>query len=584
MERVSLGLSDDSTHHKVFRDILMDMRFMPAGRVQTAIGSPKMVTAFNCFASGTIHDSFVHGVDGQGLNSIMDVARQAAATMRMGGGIGYDFSTLRPAGSRIEGVQSTTYGPLAFAPLFDAICQATSSAGNRRGAQMGVLRIDHPDVMAFIRAKQPSPALEAMWEHVDSLPGDHPARPSLVSALQETLRLTGFNLSLAVTDEFMDCLASGRPFALRFGGATHGYVDPRELWEAVMKSTWDWAEPGVLFIDRINERNNLRYCETIAATNPCAEQPLPPHGACLLGSFNLARYITPSLSFDWGQFRRDIAPVTQAMDNVVDATIYPLPQQEAEAKRKRRMGLGVTGLANAAEALGMLYGTQEFLEFESDVLTVLRDESYMASSQIARRKGSFPLFDARRFGESPFIRSLPPSLRAEISAHGVRNSHLTSIAPTGTISYCADNVSSSIEPVFMHEGQRLMNTKDGKVVVNVLDYGLMKFGNRGRAAEDVTASQHVDVLCVAANLVDSSVSKTCNVSPAMPWDDFKAIYTRAYEGGAKGCTTFNPGGRRMGIFIAKETRRNSEDERAPELVAEGTTCQVDMATGRRSCE
>jgi len=585
MNRIAAGLADNSTHYHAFRDALLSMRFMPAGRVQAAIGSPKHITPYNCFVSGTIQDSFVHGD-----SSIMDIAKEAAATMRMGGGIGYDFSTLRPRGDLIRGVQSTTDGPLAFMPIMDAICKATSSAGNRRGAQMGVMRIDHPDVMNFVYAKQPTGSLAALWEHVDQLPGDDPRRMQLVMALQDTLRLTGFNVSLAITDEFMDCLATGRAFPLKFGGRVYNEVDPHELWELTMRSTWDWAEPGVLFIDRINQMNNLWYCETIAATNPCGEQPLPPYGACLLGSFNLVKYVSKTAdgrwSFSWARLAEDIPHVVRAMDNVVDYASYPLPQQAAEARNKRRMGLGVTGLANAAEALGLPYASTAFLAFEVEVLALIRDEAYMASALLAHEKGAFPLYDQRLLN-SGFAKTLPSEVRTAIKEMGLRNSHLTSIAPTGTISYCADNVSSSVEPVYMHEGQRKMKTLQGDVIVDVFDYGVQHFGVRGRQAEDVRAQEHVDVLVAATQHVDSAVSKTCNVSPAMPWEDFKRIYVDAYDRGAKGCTTFNPGGKRLGIFIAKERKNTAEDEPTPELavaVAEGASCTFDPSSGRRSCE
>lgn len=587
MNRIAAGLADDygdGAHYKAFREALLEMRFMPAGRIQAAIGSPKHITPYNCFVSGTIHDSFVHGEDGNGRNSIMDIARQAAQTMRMGGGIGYDWSTLRPENDLIRGVQSRTGGLLAFMPINDAVCQATSSAGNRRGAQMGVLRIDHPDVRKYVLAKQPSADVEALWELVDELPADWPDRPRLQQALQKTLRLTGFNLSLAVTDEFMECLETGRPFPLRFAGRVYNEVDPAELWETVMRSTWDWGDPGVLFIDTINRMNNLWYCEEIAATNPCGEQPLPPYGACLLGSFNLTKYLRGDFhhgySFDWELLRRDIPHVVRAMDNVVDYAAYPLPEQEREAKAKRRMGLGVTGLANCAEALGHVYGSPGFLTFEGEILRVIRDESYRASVALAREKGPFPLFDETLYGESKFIRTLPEDLQADIRRHGIRNSHLTSIAPTGTISYAADNVSSSIEPVFEYEGQRIMNTDEGQVIVDVHDYGVKFLGVRGKVAKDVTAREHVAVLGVAAAHVDSAVSKTCNVAPDMAWGDFKDLYRLAYDLGAKGCTTFNAGGRKLGIFLAKAQKE--EREEAAETV--DAACTFDPASGRRSCE
>ncbi len=585
--RVASALADNDRHFHQFRDILMDMRFLPAGRVQCAIGAPRVTTPYNCFVSGTIHDSFVHG-DNNNENSIMDIAKQAATTMRMGGGIGYDWSTLRPSDDIIKGVLSKTDGPLAFMPINDAVCGATSSAGNRRGAQMGVLRIDHPDIEKFIRVKQPSQKMEALWELVSELPEDHPRRGMLAEALQETLRLTGFNLSIAVTDEFMECLAAERPFPLRFQGRVYREVDPVALWEMVMRSTWDWAEPGVLFIDTINRMNNLSYCETIAATNPCGEQPLPPYGACLLGSFNLVKYLTGTkgnYGFDWHQLQEDIRPVTRAMDNVVDVATYPLPQQEREARSKRRMGLGITGLANAAEALGKPYGSSDFLGFERLVLSIIRDTSYQASMELAIEKGAFEMFDSDRYCEGEFIKSLPQEIQADIRRHGIRNSHLTSLAPTGTISMSADNISSSSEPVFMYESVRKVNMMEGEELVDVKDYGVAFLGVRGRLADEVTAEEHISVLTTAQEFVDSSVSKTCNVSSAMPWESFKGLYRSAYDGGAKGCTTFNPGGRRLGIFMAKKAQEVREDEpTATADMAVGQSCQIDFASGRRSCE
>jgi ribonucleoside-diphosphate reductase alpha chain len=416
MHRIAKGLCDNRNHKSLFEEILCEMRFMPAGRVQAAIGSTKKITPYNCFVAGTIHDSFVHGSD-TGNDSIMHIAAQAASTMRMGGGIGYDWSSLRPSGALINGVRAQTDGPMAFMPIMDAVCKATSSAGNRRGAQMGVLRVDHPDIEKFIVAKQPAPELQALWDHVEALPADYPGRAELALALQKTLTLTGFNTSIAITNEFMLCLEKNVPFALKFGGEVYKLVDPAELWEKIMRSTWDWAEPGVLFIDTINRMNNLWYCEDIAATNPCGEQPLPPHGACLLGSFNLAKYISRrpnGFMFNFSQLQADIPHVVRAMDNVVDYADYPLPAQELEAKNKRRMGLGVTGLANAAEALGFPYGSHAFLLFERNVLNIINEGCYRAGVELAREKGAFPLFDATLYPAGNYVRQLPSDLRSDI--------------------------------------------------------------------------------------------------------------------------------------------------------------------------
>lgn len=547
MVRISNALKDNPVHGSQFRDVLMDMRFMPAGRIQAAMGAEKAVTPYNCFVSGTIEDSFVSGE-----GCIMDRAKEAAATMRVGGGIGYDFSTLRPRGALIRKLQSHSTGPVSFMNIFDAVCKNVASSGHRRGAQMGVLRIDHPDVEEFISAKNNLTAL------------------------------TGFNMSLAVTDEFMTCLALGRPFELKWGGEVYKTVDPAELWAKIRDSTWDWAEPGVLFIDTINRRNNLWYCETIAATNPCGEQPLPPFGACLLGSFNLAKYIRWDLidgfSFDWDLFRWDIPIVVRAMDNVVDRAVYPLPQQELEAKSKRRMGLGVTALSNAAEALGFLYGSPGFLAFEDKVLEILSTTAYLTSADLAAEKGSFPLFDADKFLAGEFARELPQEVRNAIRRKGLRNSHLTSIAPCGTISMAADNVSSSIEPVFAHEVSRKVHMPEGLIEVDLSDYGWKTFGVKGKLAAEVTAQEHIDVLAVASKRVDSAVSKTCNVDGRMPRDQFSGLYIQAWERGAKGCTTFNSDGKRAGILMAKV-----EEPAKAEEIEEGASCKWDPATGQREC-
>ena len=580
MNRIAAALKDDDQHFADFRDALLGMRFLPAGRIQSAIGSTRQVTPYNCYVSGTINDSFV---DGDG--SIMARAAEAAATMRMGGGIGYDFSTLRPRGDLIRKLQSYSSGPVSFMHIFDAICKCVASSGHRRGAQMGVMRVDHPDIEEFIHAKQPGKDVQPLWDLVAELP-EGAQKQQLVMSLQQTLKLTGFNVSVAITDKFMECVASGEPFPLTFEGRTYREVDARALWDAIMRGTWDWAEPGVLFIDAINRMNNLWYCETIAATNPCGEQPLPPYGACLLGSFNLVKYIFKDgagrYAFDWDQYREDIPPVVRAMDNVVDRAIYPLPQQKQEAKDKRRMGLGITGLANAAEALGHEYGSPAFLAFEAEVLDTLRDESYLASAHIAKVKGSFPMFDKDKYLQGQFIKTLRPDVQDALAKYGIRNSHLTSIAPTGTISLCADNVSSGIEPVFAYSFDRTVVEFSGPRVETVEDYGARVFGVRGKACSRVTVQEHVAALTVAAQRVDSAVSKTCNVPSDISWEDFKNVYVSAWEGGAKGCTTFRLGGKRSGILVVKDD--GSEPEADAPAEEPESQCRIDPATGRHECE
>lgn len=576
MNRIASALKDNDEHFRSFRDILLDLRFMPAGRIQAAMGAPRQVTPYNCFVLATIEDSFVDG-----RNSIMDVATAAAQTMRMGGGVGYDWSTLRPRGDVISKLGSRSSGPVAFMQINDAVCRATASAGDRRGAQMGVMRVDHPDIEEFIAAKQPSAEAEPIMEAMDAAEPGSAEWQSWNSLLQQVLPLSGFNLSIAVTDEFMEAVRDDTDFALRWSGRTYSTVNARALWEKIMRSTWDWAEPGVLFIDRMNELNNLWYAETIAATNPCGEQPLPPWGACLLGSFNLVKYVSShpgyecgGWKFDHQQFAEDIRHVVRAMDNVVDRATYPIYEQEKEAKSKRRMGLGVTGAANAIERMGYAYGSPLFCSVLADILTTLRDEAYLASAELAAEKGPFPLYDESSYLEGAFIEALPHRVREAIEANGIRNSHLTSIAPTGTISLCADNVSSGIEPVFAFETKRTVRMDAGEQVVTVRDYGLEHWGYRGKPAAEVTVDEHVAVLATAQAYVDSAVSKTCNVPPGCPWDDFKNLYMQAWEKGCKGITTFTTGGKRFGILNV-----NEDVEESP-----ASSCEIDLQSGRRSCE
>lgn len=537
--RVACFLQDNHEHYMAFRECTMDQRFMPPGRVQAGAGSLKNVTLYNCFVMPTIHDSFVDGpTEEERLlcttplthppESIMEIAKLAATTMRQGGGVGYDFSTLRPSGDIIKGVDSTTDGPLAFAGIFDKICGCTSSAGNRRGAQMMVMRCDHPDIEEFIRAKQVSD---------ESIPWD--MRP-----------LRGFNMSVAVTDELMEAVKANDMFELKFGGTVYREVSARSLWNMIMRGTYDWAEPGVLFIDRINEMNNLYYCEQIAATNPCGEQPLPPYGACLLGSFNAVKYLKKNASgherfyFDFDLLKADIPHVVRAMDNVIDRSRYPLPQQKQEAQRKRRMGLGITGLANALEAMGLPYGTPEFIKFQDHLGEFIANYCYQASALLAAEKGSFPLYDETHYLASKFVDGLWEDTVKLIKKHGIRNSHLTSIAPTGTISLYADNISSGIEPVIAYKQKRNVIMKSGIETVLIPDYGVAVLGHKGRTVTNgnITADEHVAVLCTAQRWSDSAVSKTCNVPEDFSYEDFKNIYMSAWENGAKGLTTYRPTG------------------------------------------
>ena len=549
MTRVAEALKDDETHFNQFRTILYNQRFLPAGRVQSAMGAPRTVTPYNCFVSGTIDDS---------MDGIMDAAKDAAKTMQLGGGIGYDFSTLRPHGALIKSLDSRSSGPLSFMKIFDSVCHTIASAGHRRGAQMGVLRVDHPDIEKYINAKNNS------------------------------TELTGFNISVGVTDAFMDAVKSNSDFDLVFEGRKYSTINARNLWDSILRSTWDWAEPGILFIDRINRKNNLHYCETIVATNPCGEQPLPPYGACLLGSFNLTKYIVEhdgKYVFNMNMLKEDIPYVVRAMDNVVDRATYPLPQQEKQAKDTRRMGLGVTGVANAIEALGFEFGSDEFIRVLEDIMSTIRDVCYETSIELAKEKGAFPLFK-KDYLTSEFAMTLPTKIRTKIAKHGIRNSHLLSVAPTGTISLSADNVSSGIEPVFSYVTKRTIQTFDGPTEEIVEDYGYREFGVKGKTADQLSVFDHVRVLNVASRYVDSACSKTCNVGDDVTWEQFKQVYMDAYEGGSSGCTTFRASGKRFGILNAASSENDVEEKPVEKdnFIEEGGACYFDPATGLRKCE
>lgn len=543
--RVADTLTDNYDDFLTLRNILGCQRFLPAGRVQAAVGSPKIVTAFNCFVSPKIEDS---------MEGIMDVAKFAALTMKQGGGIGYDFSTIRPKGHNITTLDSQASGPLSFMEIFNATCKTVASAGNRRGAQMGVLRVDHPDIEEFIESKT-----------------------------NET-ELTSFNISVGVTDEFMRAVETDGMFDLVFEGKVYETINARNLYNKLMRATWDWAEPGIIFLDRVNYMNNLWYCEKISATNPCGEQPLPHNGACLLGSFNLVKYVSEDKEFDIPCFIHDIEHVVRAMDNVIDTTIYPTEAQEVEAKQKRRMGLGVTGLANALEIMGYDYGSEDFIRATESILETLRDNCYLVSSELAREKGAFPLYNNMLFQEGNFFKTLPVNIQENIAKHGLRNSHLTSIAPTGTISLSADNISSGIEPVFSHSYDRTIVGNDNSVSVEeVQDWAYRYHGVKGKTANECTPQEHLSVLAAAQRYVDSACSKTINVGEEFTWEDFKDLYMDAWRMGCKGVTTFRAAGKRYGILNEKTETEEASQEEPEKPKEEPIACFFDPTTGTKSC-
>ena len=499
-----------------FEEALHDFRFMPAGRILAGAGTGRRVTLFNCFVMGNIPDD---------MAGIFTHLKEAALTLQQGGGIGYDFSTLRPRGAEVRGVGADASGPLSFMDVWDAMCRTIMSAGSRRGAMMATLRCDHPDIEDFVEAKR------------------------------EPGRLRMFNLSVLVTDDFMHALREDRDWPLRFGGKTYRVVRARALWDKIMRSTYDSAEPGVIFIDRINRRNNLWYCEEISATNPCGEQPLPPYGACLLGSINLARLVQrpfeAEAALDMEALEALVPLAVRMLDNAIDVSRFPLRQQRHEARDKRRIGLGVTGLADALIMCGLRYGSPGAIEQTKRWMTALRRAAYLASCDLAREKGAFPLYERDRFLAGEAVQALEPELREAIAVHGMRNALVTSVAPTGTISLLADNVSSGLEPVFSFHSKRAILMPDGsRQQQEISDYAYRLFrAQKGEdaalpeafvAVEDLTPTEHVAMQAAVQDYIDSSVSKTINVPVDTPFEAFKDVYLQAYESGCKGCTTYRP--------------------------------------------
>lgn len=531
--------ADPKHWEDVFYSALEDFKYLPAGRITAGAGTARSVTMFNCFVMGTVPDS---------MGGIFDMLKEAALTMQQGGGIGYDFSTIRPKGADVKGVAADASGPLSFMDVWDAMCRTIMSAGSRRGAMMATMRCDHPDILDFVTAKS------------------------------DPARLRNFNVSVLITDAFMAALKAGTSWDLSFDGKVYTTVEARDLWNRIMRSTYEFAEPGVIFIDRINAMNNLAYCETISATNPCGEQPLPPYGACLLGSINLARLVNEPFS-ETAHLNQDVldklvATAVRMMDNVVDASRFPLEEQRQEALNKRRIGLGVTGLADALLMVGQRYGSDEAARLTGQWLKQIARAAYLASAALAKEKGAFPLFDADKFLASGAMQTMDDDVRDAIRKNGIRNALLTSIAPTGTISLYAGNVSSGIEPVFAYAYTRKVLQKDGsRTEEEVVDYAVQLwrdlFGDADLPdyfvnAQTLSPVDHVKMQAAAQQWIDSSISKTINVPEDIDFEAFKDVYMQAYETGCKGCTTYRPNAVTGSVLTVAE-----EKPAAPEVIARG---------------
>ena len=514
-ERLAKNISSDDSHSNRLYGALVSRRFLPAGRLQAALGATEReVSPFNCAVSQTVEDS---------MESIMDSVSKAAKILRLGTGIGFNFSHLRPKGAEIRKLKTQSSGPVSFAKIHDVMASTIASSGHRRGAMMGIMNVDHPDIEEFVDAKL--------------VPG----------AFRQ------FNFSVGVTDKFMQALELDQEWPLHFGGQVYRTVSAKYLWDKIIRNAYNSAEPGVIFIDRLNQNNNLWYCESIEATNPCAEQPLPPNGLCLLGSFNLIAYVDKEKKeIDFDTMRKDIFAVVEGYDNIFDDAVYAIDEHKQEAISKRRMGLGFTSIANGIELLCARanYGEPEFCSILKSVASYLCHTAYEASAKLAARRGSFPLFDKEKYLGGKFIKSLPDTIRKLIAEHGIRNSHLISYAPCGTISQTAGNVSSGVEPIFYHSVNRRVHMKDGLENVTLTDYNYRVHGFKGKTLNECSVDDHMAVAKAIQPYTDSAISKTVNVAASCSYEEYEKIYVDAYETGLKGITVFRPTDLRGSVISA----------------------------------
>lgn len=524
--------SDPERWERRFMAALEDFRFLPGGRILAGAGLGTDVTLFNCFVAGTMVDS---------LEGILASLKETAVTMQHGGGVGLDFSPLRPSGSHAARTGATASGPVSFMRVWDSMCEALLATGRRRGAMMGTLRCDHPDIEAFVDAKRDAGALH------------------------------NFNLSVLITDDFLNAVDNDREWPLRYPPgdetATRARVSARKLWRHIVDSALETAEPGLLFVDTINRENNLRYCESISATNPCGEVPLPAYGACDLGSINLAAVVSAPFSadaaIDYERLAELSAVAVRFLDNVIDVSRFPLEEQAAQAHRTRRIGIGITGLGDALAMLGLRYDSTDARSVAAGIMRCIRDAAYRASIELAAEKGPFPAFDAARYCESPFIARLPGELREALGRNGIRNSHVLSIAPAGTISLLAGNVSSGVEPIYALEAERsVRGAKQRLQDVVLVDFAYRRWREQGEAgtsppsslvtADQLSSNAHLAMQASLQPFVDNAISKTITLSPGATADTVDEVFREAHAAAVKGCTVFRPGSMRGQVIRTRD--------------------------------